>query len=245
MKTKIITLLLFLLATGLQAQTQVNKTITVSPGQKIKMTFDYPKLITVTTWEKNEIQITGTVSINNGENDDSFKLDFSTKDNVVTVDSYIKDMKNLPHTVTIMEDGKKIMFRTKEDFKKYEEENGKHYTRMSWGTDIEITLDVKIPEHTETHVKSTYGMVEVKKFLGALDVEATYGGIDVAVEEKSTGELVAETNYGDIFSNLTVRFDGINGKHDNFHTLVKAHPGKGPNYTFESKYGNVYLRKSN
>ena len=88
------------------------------------------------------------------------------------------------------------MFRTKEDFKKYEEENGKHYNQMSWGTDIEITLDIKIPEHTETHVKSTYGMVEVRKFFGTLDVDATYGGIDVAVEEKSTGELVAETNYG-------------------------------------------------
>src|SRR6185369_11254128 len=94
MKNNILTLFLFLLAIGLSAQTQVNKTIPVSPGQKIKMTFDYPKLITVTTWEKNEIQITGTVSINNGENDDSFILESSMKDNVVTVDSYIKDMKN-------------------------------------------------------------------------------------------------------------------------------------------------------
>src|SRR5436189_47580 len=123
MKNKTLTLILTLLATGLYAQTQVNKTIPVSPGQKIKMTFDYPKLITVTTWEKNEILITGTVSINNGENDDSFVLESSIKEGAVTVDSYIKDMKNLPHSITITEDGKKIMFRTKEDFKKYKDEH--------------------------------------------------------------------------------------------------------------------------
>ena len=245
MKNNILTLILFLIVAGLHAQTQVNKTIPVSPGQKIKMTFDYPKLITVTTWEKNEILITGTVSINNGENDDSFILESSIKDGAVTVDSYIKDMKNLPHTVTIMEDGKKIVFRSKEDFKKYKDEHGKTYSQMSWGTDIEITLEIKIPEHTETHVKSTYGMVEVRKFLGALDVDATYGGVDVAVEEKSTGELVAETNYGEIFSNLVTKFDGSNTREENFHTVVKAQPGKGPSYNFESKYGNVYLRKSN
>ena len=88
-------------------------------------------------------------------------------------------------------------------------------------------------------------MVEVRKFFGALDVDATYGGVDVAVEEKSIGNLVAETNYGEIYSNLTTRFDGQNGKSEAFHTMVKATPGKGPNYSFESKYGNVYLRKSN
>ena len=62
MKNYNFALILLLLASGLYAQSQVNKTIPVSPGQKIKMTFDYPKLITVTTWEKNEILITGTVT---------------------------------------------------------------------------------------------------------------------------------------------------------------------------------------
>ena len=65
------------------------------------------------------------------------------------------------------------------------------------------------------------------------------------MEEKSTGELVAETNYGEIYSNLTAKFDGSNTREENFHTIVKAKPGKGPNYNFESKYGNVYLRRSN
>jgi len=35
-------------------------------------------------------------------------------------------------------------------------------------------------------------MVEVKKFYWSASVDATYGGVDVAVQERNTGELVAE-----------------------------------------------------
>jgi hypothetical protein len=34
-----------------------------------------------------------------------------------------------------------------------------------------------------------------------------------------------------------------NAREEDFHILVKATLGKGPNYRFESPYGNVYLRK--
>jgi hypothetical protein len=45
-------------------------------------------------------------------------------------------------------------------------------------------------------------MVEIKNFNGPLAVEATYGGVDVSVAEKSVGELLAETDYGQIYTNL-------------------------------------------
>ena len=56
------------------AQTALHESIAVRPGQTIDLHFDYPELITVTTWDKNEISIQGQVSINGGENDDAFKL---------------------------------------------------------------------------------------------------------------------------------------------------------------------------
>ncbi len=68
MKTKLI-LPFLLIGTGLSAQMPVNKSVPVQPGQKIEMHFDYPELIRVTTWEKNEISVQGSVSINGGESD--------------------------------------------------------------------------------------------------------------------------------------------------------------------------------
>ena len=95
----------------------------------------------------------------------------------------------------------------------------------------------------ETRVESVYGIVEVRNFSGPLAVEATYGSVDAALTERTTGELTAETDYGQIYTNLEMKFSGDGIKERDFHTWVSAKPGAGPRYSFESKYGNVYLRK--
>jgi hypothetical protein len=227
------------------AQTALNKTIPVQPGQTINMHFDYPELIKVSSWDKNEISIGGTVSINNGENDDAFVLENSVNGKVINVRSEIRDLKNLPERVTVIRDGQKIMFRNKAELRKYQQENGKqNFDVMSFGPDIDITIEIKVPRNVETRIESVYGMVEVQNFIGPLVVEATYGGVDAALSEKSVGEVEAETNYGQIYTNLDVKFGGEQSRQEDFHMYVTAKPGAGPRYSFESKYGNVYLRKA-
>jgi DUF4097 and DUF4098 domain-containing protein YvlB len=226
------------------AQTQLNKSIPVQAGQTITMHFDYPELIQVSTWDKNEISIQGEVSINGGENDDAFILENTISGKVVQINSEIRNMKNLPQRITLMRDGQKIMFRDKTELRKYQEEHGRGYNNMSWGPDIDIHLEIKVPRNVETKINSVYGMVEIKSFSGPLTVDATYGGVDAALTERSVGELTAETNYGQIYSNLDIKFGGELMKSQDFYTFVSAKPGNGPKYSFESKYGNVYLRKA-
>jgi hypothetical protein len=226
------------------AQTEINKTIPVQNGQNIVMHFDYPELVKVTTWDKNEILVSGTVSINGGENDDAFIMENTVNGKTINIRSEIKDLKNLPQRVTVYRDGQKIIFKDKAELRKYQDEHGKGYTSMSYGPEIDIILEIKVPRNMETKVESVYGMVEVSSFTGPLTVEATYGGVDAALAEKSTGEIVAETNYGNIYTNFDIKFGGEQYENEDFHTLVSAKPGSGPKYTFESKYGNVYIRKA-
>ena len=244
MKTKLLFPLL-LLALSSFAQTAINKSLVVLPGQKINMHFDYPELVRVSTWDKNEISIQGLVSINGGENDDAFVLETSTSGNSISIESRINGLKTLPQRITVTQGGRKIVFRTKADYKKYCDENGKDFNTMSTGVDMDITLEIKVPQNIETRVESVYGMVEVKLFNGPLVVDSTYGGVDAALQERSTGELTAETNFGQIYTNLDVKFKSDNIREEDFHTYVSAKPGNGPRYSFESKYGNVYLRKPN
>jgi hypothetical protein len=225
------------------AQTQINKSIPVQAGQTIVMHFDYPELVRVTTWDKNEVEVKGTVNINNGENDDAFQLETSNTGGTVNIRSQIKDMKNLPQRITVVRGGQKMIFRDKEALKKYEQEHGKGHDVMSYGSDIDIQLEIKVPRNMTTRVESVYGMVEVQGFSGPLTVEATYGGVDASVSEKATGEIIAQTNYGEIYTNLDTKFGGDKTDKD-FHTYVSAKPGTGPKYNFESKYGNVYIRKA-
>lgn len=233
-----------LLALPLAAQTNLSKTLPFQSGQRINMKFDYPELIRVSTWDKNEVLIQGSVSINGGENDDAFSLETSTSGNTVSIRNEIKDMDNLPHRITIVRDGQKITFRSKSDWRKYKDEHGGGHEMMNEGVDMEIHLDIKVPRNAETFVESVYGIVEIRDFAGPLTVEATYGGVDASIAEKHTGELTAETNYGHIYSNLDTKFNG-NVRDEDFHTLVSVKPGTGPRYSFESQYGNVYLRKVN
>lgn len=229
-----------------QAQTAINKTLPYQPGQKIAMNFDYPEMIRVSTWDKNEISISGSVQINGGENDDAFQLHTATAGNTVTVKSEIKDLKNLPQRITVVRDGQTIMFRDKEELKKYQAEHGRTFDRQSWGVDMEIVLEIKVPRTAEVTIESTYGFVEVKNYNGPLTAVSVYGGVDAALPEKQIGEISAETNYGQIYTNFDTRFGGKDtDREGDFHTYVSAKPGNGPKYNFESKYGNVYLRKSN
>jgi len=228
------------------AQTPVNKSLTVQPGQRIEMIFDFPELIRVSTWDKNEISIQGTVSINSGENDDAFELLTSTNGSVISIRNEIKNLKNLPQRITIVDGSQKIVFKSRAELKKYQDEHGKgKFEMMSSGVDMDILLEIKVPRNLITRVESVYGMVEVRDFSGPLTVQSTYGGVDATLTERNTGEIIAETNYGEIYTNLEVKFGGDKFRDENFHTYVSAKPGTGPNYSFESKYGNVYIRKAN
>jgi len=240
MKSKLI-LLFVLLTIKVYSQTEINKTIAFQQGQVITMHFDYPELIKVSTWDKSEISITGSVSINGGENDDAFSLESSTSGKEVSIVGEIRNLKNLPHRITIWHDGQKMMFKSKADYRKYQDEHGRDYNSMNWGTDMDIFLVIKVPKNVETKVLSTYGTIEIKDFTGPLVAESTYGGVDAALTEKLVGDLKAETNYGQIYTNFDFKFSG---SEFDFHTVVNAKPGNGPRYSFESKYGNVYLRKS-
>lgn len=226
------------------AQTRVDRSIPVQAGQVLEMHFDYPELIRVTTWEGSEVTITGTASINQGENDDAFVLNNSSSGNTVRIRGEVSDIKKLPQRITVVDGEKKMMFRDKAALQEYQETRGKSFEHMSWGPDIDITLEVKVPRNMQTRITSVYGMVEVVSFAGPLSVEATYGGVDAAIQERSIGQLTAETDFGQIYSNLDLAFEDRERRSRDFHTSVSAKAGNGPLYTFESKYGNVYLRKA-
>lgn len=231
-----------MVAGAAMAQTPVNKSYPVPANKKISLSFDYPQLVKISTWDKNEISITGSVSINGGESDNAFELEQAVTDNTVRIENHIRNLKSLPHRITVYKGEEKIVFRSEADYKKYCAETGSNFTMKSQGVDMDIVLEIKVPRGVETRLECVYGLAEVRNFFGPLSVEATYGGVDVSVQESTTGELGAETGYGQIYTNLDLTFTGTEVR--DFHTRVIAKPGTGPRYSFESKYGNVYLRKA-
>lgn len=248
MKTKFL-LGLIALSVPLFAQTKIEKTVPVQSGQKLALNFDYPELIKIQTWDRKEVLIKGTVSINKGENDAAFELVTQTNGNTVTVSSVIKDMEDLPKRIVIKKGDTEYVFRAKDykdpEVKKFMDEHGGNYTYMSSGIIKEIQLEIFVPVGMETSVQAKYGLVEVLGFNAPLTVDAKYGGVDATINARATGELIARTHFGEILTNLDLAFDSEKDKDSNYNkwTQISVKPGTGPRYMLESKYGKVYLRK--
>jgi len=223
------------------AQTSINKTFSTDKSQKLSLKFDYPQLIKISTWDKSEVQILGTVNINENESNEAFQIKESKEGNSLVIEGKIAEMKNIPHRIKVEKDNKKLIFKTHEEYQKYCKENNVTFNSMNNGVDVDIKLEIKVPKSLMTQIESQYGLVEVKDFGGTINVNAIYGGIDATVLDRNVGKLSAETHFGQIYSNLDTKFTGKDS--DDFRTLVTATFGNGPQYNLESKYGNIYLRK--
>ncbi|WP_159478814.1 hypothetical protein [Chryseobacterium sp. 18068] len=223
------------------AQTAINKSFSTDKNQKISLKFDYPELIKISTWDKSEVQILGTVNINENENNNAFQIKESKEGNSLVIEGKIAEMKNIPHRIKVEKDNEKFIFKTRKEYEKYCKDNNVTFNSMTNGVDVDIKLEIKVPKYLMTQIESQYGLVEVKDFGGTINVNAIYGGIDATVLDKNVGKLSAETHFGQIYSNLDAKFTGKDS--NDFRTLVTATFGNGPQYNLESKYGNIYLRK--
>lgn len=230
-----------------QAQTPVEKSIPVKPGQAVVLNLDYPDA-KIQTWDKSEVMITGTASINKGEHDQAFQLDVTTTGNELVVTSLLKDKENIPERIMIKKGDREYFFKTGNfrdpEIQKFLADNGSDYSYMSNGIIQEISLTIFVPRNTATRVTAKHGLMEVTGFDGPLTIESKHGSVDATIASQSAVQLTARTQYGEILTNLDTKFNQtpVEGRGKRW-TEISASLGKGPAYSLESKYGNVYLRK--
>jgi hypothetical protein len=238
MKKYIMGICCALLSTGVFAQTTINKLYPAQTSQQIKLKFDYP-VVKVSTWEKNEVSVIAHITINDGENDSAFVLEEQMTNDVMVISDHIKDMDKLPRRYTVVRNGKKTIYKSRPEYLEASKEGG--VEKSYEGLDMEIILEIKVPEHSVTDVRAIYGIVELTGFNAPVTINATYGGIDASITPELTGKLQVTTSYGEILTNLDLRLTDHTDR-DFFHSIT-AEPGKGPAYQLTSDYGKIYLRK--
>jgi hypothetical protein len=231
---------------SIHAQTNIEKTIPIKAGQKLVIIADDPS-IKLQTWDKNEVLIKGIVSINQGENDSAYGFEMNVTSAEVKITGTIKDKENIPKRIVIKKDEHEYYFKTSNmndpEIQKFFEQNGRDYSYMSNGIIRDIKLEIFVPNNTETLIQAKYGLIEIKNYAAPLTIESKYGGVDASVVSTSTGELTARSRHGEILTNLDVKFNQSTPDKTDKWTEISAKLGNGPKYVFESKYGNIYLRK--
>jgi hypothetical protein len=247
MKTTL-SLILSLSFASIFSQTPIDKTFPLAGAKELVVDFDHPN-VTLQTWDKNEVAIKGTVSINNGENDANFELQTSNNNGVLTISSLLRDKENIPrHVVIHRADDQEIVFKAKSiddpEVQKFLEEKGRDYSWISNTLLMKIELQVFVPRNMKTTMDIKYGLVEFKAFDAPLKVVAKYSKVDATIPS-NVGGITARTKHGEILTNLDIKFDKapFQRERNNNWTEITAHPGKGQDYFIESTYGTVYLRK--
>ncbi|MEM6524257.1 MAG: DUF4097 family beta strand repeat-containing protein [Bacteroidota bacterium] len=248
MRTIITISLILLICGSVKAQRSIEENFELGGKQKLEMNFKWPKLVRVQNWEGQTVKITGEVLINNGENNDAFKLRSKVFDDQIVITSAIEKLDDLPKKIMIKRDGMKYYFNTGDwndpEVKKFlgEKENGQH-SYMTMGVIKEIQIDVYLPKGVEVVINAKYGLVEINTISNPINVDAKYGGIDMAFGT-SQKNLEAKTRYGEIYSNLPFELESNRGDfhNDNKWTVV-SYKGKSESAVLESKYGDVFLRQ--
>lgn len=226
------------LCLGASAQETVTKSYPAQAGEQINLRFDYP-VVKISTWDKNEVSVVAHVDINDHENDNAFELEQSSDNGEMTIRDHFKDMDNIPRRYTIVRNGVKTVYKSKEAFREAQKEPGVEQSYE--GTNWDVTLEIKIPSSCTTNLHAIYGIVEMTNFNAPAIIEATYGGIDATISTPNTGKLKATTHYGQIYSNLDLKI--TDHTEQSFFHSITAEPGKGPSYELTSDYGKIYLRK--
>ena len=233
------------------AQQKINQTHSTAGINEIKMVFKYPELIKITTWERQEISITGEAMINRGEHNDAFKLEVLKDDGILSISSIIENLSDLPNRIMISRDGEKYYFPT-DDFQdpkvqEFLKNADKKYDYQMHGVIKEIQLEIKVPNSIVLDIVAKYGLVELKNIMAPVTVEAKYGGIDMTLPASANKKLTARTKYGEIFSDLELNVDSELSESGTYHkwtNIVALLNQGGPKCYLESKYGNVYIRSA-
>lgn len=242
---QIITLFLLAISFSLVKGQNIEKSYQLGSNEKLSLEFEYPELVKISTWDKQEVLIKAKVLINNMDATEDFVLSENRSSNQLVISSRLKNKDKYKNnyvwvtsdedddkSVTVSRNGKNITVGNK----------GKTYYN---GTEIEIVLEITLPKNAMVDVEAKYGMVEVLSVPKDLAVYAKFGGADVKIDEVGLKQLRASTSWGQIFSNLNsklaIKGDDMLGKN----MRAEFDNSKGANSVrIETEFGNVFLRKN-
>ncbi|UII21109.1 hypothetical protein [Fulvivirga ligni] len=245
---RVIILLLLISSAGrVLPQSKIEKSFNAGSASAIHLKFTYPELIKVSSWDKNEVLIKGTVTINGNQNNDAFQLTGKMDNGELFIHSEIVGYDKLPKTITVKKDGVTHYFNTDNmndpEVQKIMKDGQHSYA--THGVNTKIQLEVMVPKGKSLNVVSKFGTVEIKGIHAPVEVTSKFGGVDLAVDGATTSDLTAKTQFGQIYSNLDNNFEkvGQEGDGPGKWTEIVSHSKGRYRVILESKFGDVYLRK--
>jgi len=247
MKTLIQILACFFVVINVTAQSEIQKSINIENGQNVNIEINDANLIDVKGWDENYISINATIQINNGINDDSYKIETHNESGAVYIAGFIQDKDQLPRIIQIKKGDQIYSFNTDDrnspEIKKFYEEHGQDGIQWtSHGVMWTIKYEISVPQNTRLKIDSKFGLIDIENFNGNLQANSKHGGVDLAVKPTRKIDFNLKSEWGEIFTDLKLKFNEADLNRST-EINCKLNGGGGPVTVLESKHGNIYLRE--
>lgn len=222
MRTILITVSILLSTSVSYAQKNVSKTINTKSGQVVNFNFDRAD-VNFTTWDKNEVYISGTAKVNNGENDDAFTIKIEENDGTWNVRTFLKNESDIPRMISMTKDGVTTYRKVNKEKNMWDgwnnlSEQGGKYDYVNIGIITEIELEVRVPQNIEMKIMAKFGDIDIENFAGELHVKTTHGHINAIFPNpiKNDVNIASTHNFVDVSipsdSKLSVNLKSSHGE---------------------------------
>jgi len=223
----ILTIIILLITANIFAQRTVEKSFDLNKNQTLDLNFKFASEIEIKQWDKNQVSVKATVTIDDGEGNEYFSLETDRHSNEVAIYS---------------------------DFGGYfKKKNRRGFYDSNYS---EINYTVYVPKGTSLRVESICGSlfidsyygdlrtdlvsgnVTLKKYEGEMRLETVSGDLDLVVEK---AYVDASTVTGSVYSNLDIE-QKSNRSHAS-HCIKGSINNGTERLRLTTVSGNIYLRK--
>jgi len=257
MKQLIAMLCLYTIAFTVQAQTEINQTIPANGATSADLNFEYAD-VTIKTWDKSEIQITGTISVNKGKDDDAFEMDVDKKNGRVSISTSV-DNSSMYNSVWTKKNNK---------IKSISENKTNDCDSEIYGSHIENTLVIMLPKNIKLKSSSIYGSTKVEGFTTNISIENTYGSVDavaknvknvnsinlssiyapvdLSIPSTAKADMELNTEFGQIYSDIDMQINTNRSMHKKMfgENIISTLNGGGIKIKLASNYSKIYVRET-
>lgn len=233
MKKTIISLILIFISSIAFNQTIVEKTINVKSQEKVNLDFNFADEIKISGWDKNEIYVKASVSINDNEDNDAFKMEAIENASSISFISDVENMKKISKNRVIVKKSK----------------NGERTITYNdgWYIDMDIYFEVFVPKSMKIDIQTISGNIILTNALGELEIETISGFIDLSIAENTKASIKTSTISGGVYSDHDIQISRKPGD-NKYHMVIGRSPnfdlnGGGRSIKLETISGDIYIRK--
>ena len=212
----IITCILFC-AFGLYAtaQKKIEKNFSFNGKEEVNLNLQIADSIRILTWNKNEVGVKVSISINENKDNEDYLVNFDEAGNKIKVKAELDSKK-------------------RRNYQWHSDSNCCRY-------ETDIYWEVYVPEKATVDVETINGNITITGKTSAIKAYSISGFIDLAIPADLKADFKFSTITGTVYSNIALNNPGSSKK--SYADIVSQYNGGGTPVNLKTISGDIFVRK--